>query len=422
MAVNDGTANGYPFVNFATLLRGTENSWGAQTTAMVLPRHKFTFLVEFVLSEAALAASQTNLGEFIQNGRIYTSLRRIDHPKVSLKTETLRRYNKYVKMPVKAEFPPVQMIFHDDITSVTMALWKEHYSFYNYSGSVGSQMTDPRANISTNGDFRNSNTLVGDGMRRNMDIHPSIGTTLRAGSSRHFFENIIIYDLGVNPDSINIYYYVNPMITQMDHENLDYFDRSSFVGVSMTMEYENYYYTVGVNRNLIVGPIGMLLNRPVEGAFSGMPGHAVMAPENFGSRSSLNPAEQQLNNALNNLGFPGGLPPIPGLTPAEQQLNDLVNNLPNSQNSFSPFQNNPGFVLPNTMGETQQRLNTVNGLLANPNLSPNTNPLQLQQYHGALQNHLNTLGGLTSQVAQQGRANSRRQQALAATLSAFGIE
>lgn len=277
MPVNDGTLNGWPFVNHGMGVRGTQTTTGPQRETIVYPRRKYTYIVEFQINPLALLADQmqTNVLQFLKNGRIYASLRSIDHPRPNFEVETLRSYNKYVKVKTKTEFEPATLTFHDDNSSIVMALFKEYMAFYSHAGSIGrGAILNPQANQAN--EFRLANSLVGEEMRSSMDVNPSVGMTLRPNNKRHFFDAIAIYDLGSDPDSINVYHFVHPVITSMDQEGLDYFDREGQNGITWTMEYENYYYNVGLNSSSVREVIESVLGYFPETPAPKVGGHATM--------------------------------------------------------------------------------------------------------------------------------------------------
>lgn len=394
MPVNDGQFKGWPFQNYAMELRGTQVPYGARGSTIVYPRRKYTYIVEFQINPAARVGTQmqTNLNEFLQNGRIYTSLKSIDHPKVGLTTETLRSYNKYVKVPVKTEFQPAAMSFHDDNASLAIALWKEYLAFYSYAGDVGrGVLTSGNPQQNQNNAFRIGNDLVGPEVRSDMDTRPSVGITLRPNNMRHFFDSIVIYDLGSEPDSVNVYYFVNPSITNFDHEALDYFDREGQTEINMTFEYENYYFVLGQNaarfRDVIESVLGYF-------PFSDPPrveGHArMLVPSRNISRPAGNnsnlepPINENISGASEQGPSPIGAAPT---TPVETQPLDSL-------------EGETGFVLPENIQETQARLDQVGKLLDNPDLIPGSQTgvgavgrnqaiRELQLYEAQLTEHLN---------------------------------
>ncbi len=277
-----GALPGFPFVNYA--------SERLSIRPMIVPRVKYTYGVQFNINKDALldGVAITNINRFLNDGYLYTQLKRIDHPKPSFAVDTLRSYNKYVKVPTKMEFPPASMTFDDDATSITTALMKEYINFYSHSGDVGSQLVTagntsnagPTPPPDFNGGFADQsfsndqpnvgyNHLIANAAtpdpRANMNTRPSMGLRLKPNYKRHFFDSIVIYDLGIDPNSVNIYYFYKPVITTIDHAGLDTEDRTSKVEITMNFEYENYYFAIGRNRLEVADAIELLTGvRPSE--------------------------------------------------------------------------------------------------------------------------------------------------------------
>lgn len=304
MAVNDGSLVGFPFVNFAMEMRGTQTEGGQSRSSIVYPRRKFTFLVEFFVNVRALNPNrlQTDLPNYLQNGRLLATLKSIDHPKPTLKTEKFNSYNKKVILPTGTEYAPSTMTFHDDNTSIAMALWREYRSYYQGEGIIGTQgvingqLTSPFIE-----EFRQGNSLIGDNVRVGMDRTPSLGMTIRPNDGRHFFDAIRLYDLGSDPDSVNVYTYLYPVITALDHDSLDYEDRSSSMGLSMTFDYEGYYHLVGLNNFAFQEVLQQQFGFSATVAAPRVQGHAIMNPGNptdDGEEGAV-PALQGLLNSLN---------------------------------------------------------------------------------------------------------------------------
>lgn len=271
MPVNDGTYLGWPFVNHAMEIRGTQVDRGPGRATIVYPRRKFTYVVEFVINKTAISMFTTDLGIHLQNGRLYATLKSIDHPKPRLRSETLRSYNKNVIIPTKMEYDACTMSFHDDNSSVAAALWREYRAFYQYEGGLGS--ADGDTNVR---DFRSGNPLTGSDVRGSMEVNPSMGMKMRAGGARHFFESIYIYDLGADPDSVNVYLFMYPVINSLEHDGLDYEDRSGQVSMSMSFDYEGYYHLVGMNNGLYRHVLEQYLGFAPASASPRVPGHARM--------------------------------------------------------------------------------------------------------------------------------------------------
>jgi len=296
VTVNDGTGKGWPFHNHAMDVRGTQSPRGPSRQTIVYPRSKFTFVVEFFVNSYALKPDrmQTNLAELLNNGRIYAPLRSIDHPQVSINIETLRSNNKKVLVPTRVDYTAASMGFHDDNSSIVMALWREYRAFYQHEGTLGTtgvqNGTPARTSID---EFRNGNDLYGSDVRAEQETRPSLGMTLRANDGRHFFDAIRVYDLGADPDSVNVYTYINPMITSIAHDTLNYEDRAGQPGVTFSFEYEGYYHLTGINNSNFHDAIYTQLHTAADSTPYSVDGHA-----NMNQTSQPNPSNATIGSGF----------------------------------------------------------------------------------------------------------------------------
>jgi len=282
MAVNKRDLNtitgetGWPVVNYAQEERNMQTSHNGRAGALSIPRFKFTFLVEFQFSPRALDNPITNLREFVSDtGKLYTHLVSIDHPSPTFKVEKKRSYNKWINIPTQVEYPSASMMFHDDSTSVVQALWKEHLNFYTHQATIGDTISGPtQSNLGSSQEvnsFQFTDDLVAQGggeMRSAMGRRPSLGMRLKPNDGRHFLESIVIYDLGTEPDAINVYWFHRPMITTWSHDALDKEDRTGNVRVNASFDYEGYYFTIGQNRGRLADYIQHILGAFPEGGLT----------------------------------------------------------------------------------------------------------------------------------------------------------
>jgi len=252
---------GFPLINYGIRNRNfsSHGGFGQSDSASVIyiPRYKYTYLVEFQVNPIVLHQTEnlTTIKDFIQQGRLFTHLRNIDHPKIQIQHDTLRSYNKYIKIPTKVEYQPATMTFDDDSASIVLALWKEYLGFYSYIGNVGENIsTGNNTNLVSSNEvnsFQLRHELTGEEQRASMNTRPSLGMKLKPNDTRHFFDSIVVYDLGTEPQGINVYWYHRPVITNWDPSNLDRDDRTGRVDVNITMEYEGFYFALGIKRSQI---------------------------------------------------------------------------------------------------------------------------------------------------------------------------
>ncbi len=334
---------GWPVVNYAQEERNFQTSHNQRSGALSIPRFKFTWLVEFAINPRVWENPVTNLREFLCNGKLYTHLLTLDHPSPTIRTEKLRSYNKWINVPVQVEFPSATMTFHDDSTSVVQALWKENLNFYTHLAQVGDSISGEgvNSNLSSTQETNSygfTHILTGEEQRAKMEERPSLGMKLKPNDMRHFFEYIAIYDLGTEPDSINVYWYHKPMITGWQHDNLDKEDRTGNVRVSASFDYESYYFTIGQNRGRLADYIQTILGAT--------PDNITSAPrkDGIGRDGRQQPIGQRVENGSGSTtlstfsgedelalqqamaggsGFQGTNASVAGFNPAEQ-LNSVV--------------------------------------------------------------------------------------------------
>lgn len=391
MAVNDGSFLGWPHVNHGMQLRGTQTATGAERQTIVYPRRKYTFLVEFQINPLALIANQmqTNVLQFLRNGRIYASLKTVDHPRASFGVEKRRSYNKYVNVKTKTEFTPATITFNDDNSSTIMALWKEYLAFYSHAGDIGENTAINPARTDAN-QFRAGNALTGQEMRSNMDIHPSVGMTLRPNTKRNFFDQIVIYDLGSEPDSINVYYFVNPIITRFDQDSLDYFDREGQAAITWELDYENYYFNVGLNAGSLRETIAGVLQFFPEADPMAVPGHARMNDQIIADGTAF-PAEQA-----------DPLAPAAVVTEPRESTTDFLT------------ESETDDEFPSTISGAQNEFRRLEDFLANP--PPDATPSQIDEARtraAAMREHIGDLFDSGAPVA-----SASEQQAVTNTVAA----
>jgi hypothetical protein len=178
------------------------------------------------------------------------------------------------------------MSFHDDNTSMAMAMWREYRAFYQHAGTIGTtSVRSGDVDRLSIGEFRNGNDLIGDSVRDEQIDRSSMGMTLRANDGRHFFDAIRIYDLGADPDSVNVYTYLYPMITSVAHDGLDYEDGAGQMSTTFTFDYEEYYHLTGLNNNAFQHAIQTQLNTASPAVSQSVYGHAnmnqIIDPEPF---------------------------------------------------------------------------------------------------------------------------------------------
>lgn len=216
----------FPDVNYGSIIRDFESgNTSTYAPTISIPRPKYTW---FVYLETQPDAIKGNLDDGQRNGKILAALKSVDHPQVSYELEKLRSYNNVRNVPIRMEYKPFALTFFDDTTSYVAGLLKSYRRFYHHSADAVSAE-----------DFGDQ---VGNSDRSSS--LPSMGMKMRS-TGRHFFTKITLIDLGTAPNSVNIYHYVNPSISDHAHQSLDYDDLAGKVEVVLNFQYEGYYEEIG---------------------------------------------------------------------------------------------------------------------------------------------------------------------------------
>lgn len=172
-------------------------------TMDLLPRLKWAFKV-----------SITHKNPAALSGLITTDFDRIasvSMPSYNVKSNTLNQYNKKRVVQTGIDYAPITMIVYDD-RSATFEKFLKDYSNYYYAGSMnyGNTWTD----------FNNAPTGL-----KLQEEHNYIKTfTIERENSK------------TDKNIINIY---NPILTNIDTDNLDYSD-SGLIQYRLTFMYEGY--------------------------------------------------------------------------------------------------------------------------------------------------------------------------------------
>src|ERR1051326_403709 len=233
---------GFPSINFAASLRNIQSNAGSQRSGLMIPRPRFTFLIELHINPDALSSlsSQTTVAQYVTNGIIYGQLKSIDYPKPKFEIETLRTYNRYRKFYKRMGYDGGSIVWHDDSTAMVQSLVKEYINFYHETGNIGTASGSNGIAVDDR-QFNTEQGIVGAYVRDSMGTRQSLGLRLRPQYMRHFFDSITIYDLGTEPTKINVHTDRKSVVSGFGHDSLDWYS-TDLVSTNWTFEYEGYFF------------------------------------------------------------------------------------------------------------------------------------------------------------------------------------
>ena len=187
-----------------------------------VPRFKFDFFVEFVLSATGTTmTSNAQLNTYTGNRGLSFKVKSIDKPKNNLTSTELNQYNKRKIVYSKIEYQDTTIKLFDTVDDSMLSTWVDYFTYY---------FADSRQK--TDNDYQQSPI--------NSSFSDSSGWGFRPLSEEtNFFTKITVYALFAN--TYTAFSYINPKITTIDWEQKDS-SASEFEELSVTFKYEAIQY------------------------------------------------------------------------------------------------------------------------------------------------------------------------------------
>jgi hypothetical protein len=207
------------------------------------PKLKFLFHTYF----------ETNAQAFPNNFNYGLLVKDVKLPSFSFTTHQMNQYNRKRITQSKIKYEAVDITFHDDNNDSVNYLWNNYYQYYYNDGSKPQNILQG---------FRG--TTLGESL--NYDVPPSQQyndrniyetsitgdsdwgfnggqTDSATGKKVPFFKNITVF--GFNQHNFTAYTFVNPVITNFNHDSYNYEDGNGVMQNKMTIDYETVVYNYG---------------------------------------------------------------------------------------------------------------------------------------------------------------------------------
>jgi len=188
------------------------------------PKVPFLYHVNFVLNPFAKALVPSFEYRGMSAAEIGLLVKTINLPKYSPRVETINRYNQKKNVETQIQYDPVTVEMHDDNDGLAYSLLQAYYKYYFVDGNY---QIRPQAYTP---DLTYSNFLFRYGLDNQLP-------------HKHFFKEIHVSQLtrGV----YHRYTLVNPLLSKLDHDNLDYADGGRGTQNTFTINYEAVFYETG---------------------------------------------------------------------------------------------------------------------------------------------------------------------------------
>lgn len=235
------------------------------------PKTKFSFHVAFSINQSALM--DINLVQRHRN-EINMLVKSVDLPNFSVSYETLNQYNRKKNVQTTHKYNPITVLFHDDNMGVINQLWQNYYNYY-YADPSSSK--DPGAyNRTATKNFSYTTNAYG----------------LDNGSNVPFFNYIKIYQMARH-EYVGYTLY-NPIITQWNHNKVDYRENGMHDN-NMQLMYEAVSYETGTVTPGDPEGFGLEHYDQTPSPLQGQPGLTSSSPTFVNSTTNISSTEY-LNN------------------------------------------------------------------------------------------------------------------------------
>jgi hypothetical protein len=220
------------------------------------PRFKFLFHVYFNINSDIPALRQV----FGNNdtSTIGLLVKDIELPKYDIDVEVLNQYNRKRLVQKKINYQPVRATLHDDGGDLVRTLWYNYYAYYYkdpsqpyrgqsaMNGANGVNANRTAGFSYNNRDIYSADRYVNDWGYIGESYEDSANGTSGpsgTGGKPPFFKDISIY--GFNQHKFVEYVLINPMITDWNHDQYDYYQGNGIMTNIMTIRYETVKYYSG---------------------------------------------------------------------------------------------------------------------------------------------------------------------------------
>lgn len=207
------------------------------------PKLKFLFHTYF----------ETNTQAFPNNFNYGLLVKDIRLPSFSFTTHQMNQYNRKRIVQSKIKYEAVEISFHDDNNDSVNHLWNSYYQYYYNDGSKPQNVLQGTRGTTLNGDVNNPTSPSQQYNDRNIYENSITGdadwgfnggqTDTSTGKKVPFFKNITVF--GFNQHNFTAYTFVNPVITNFNHDSYNYEDGNGVMQNKMTIDYETVVYNYG---------------------------------------------------------------------------------------------------------------------------------------------------------------------------------
>lgn len=205
------------------------------------PKFKFMFIVQFVT-----APGYDSLDEILR-GMAFV-VKKSSRPKITFHTEDVNYYNYRTKLITRTEYDEMSMSFHDDITNNTTKVYNAYLRALSPAANQSPEIVP--VNLEQEGMSFVENTLTTnlDSIENSIPVNTyaaSLGPQVQ-DNKQQIFKKIVLYHIFDNGNTVTVYHFVNPRVTQLVPDDVDMSIGSEGNELTMTFVYDYVYVDTSV--------------------------------------------------------------------------------------------------------------------------------------------------------------------------------
>lgn len=158
-----------------------------------------------------------------------------DLPQYRVNIDTRKQYNRNRNFQTGINYEEVKIVFHDDNMGVTTRMLEEYYRYYYRDGNKNNGTPIDYKDFSRTDLYKYSED---SGLPRY-----GYDSDFTSNNKTHFFKNIIVYQMA--RQEWTSFTLVNPLITAIGHDTLDYSDGAGMMENTISVAYEAVMYNRG---------------------------------------------------------------------------------------------------------------------------------------------------------------------------------
>jgi len=199
------------------------------------PKFKFLYVIQFEFSK--------NFTEFADDANFMAfAVRSASRPTVSVEYEDINMYNFKTKVPKYSEYQPATMTFYDDQSNKTTTFYKKYIEALIPNAKMRQGTQNQYESSQFNFTSRTSDSINNSSSLQALPVLPG------GSGDNNIIKSIKLFHIWNWGQSLNIYHYFNPKISEINIGDLD-MDSQEVTEIEIQFNYDGLFIETVSNQN-----------------------------------------------------------------------------------------------------------------------------------------------------------------------------